>query len=202
MFSFTSIGQLLEIIIFELFGVKVFAFKSSCVKLVGMKVLSIRNPEAYLVAFGLKDVENRTWSTDYRGTVQIHCSGQQSFVWPDSDWLPDEVKRIVQAAIDDGTPYGELHRYARGYEDMCRHAEAVLGVSEEPGAGFVDVLKRASILPFVNKAVVGQFDLVDIVRDSMSPWAQEGCYHWLVENPVAYDEPEIGVKGKLRLWNR
>lgn len=39
-----------------------------------MKALSIRNPWAWLVIHGGKDVENRTWSTKYRGPLLIHAS--------------------------------------------------------------------------------------------------------------------------------
>jgi hypothetical protein len=50
-----------------------------------MKVLTVKNPWAYLIIHGydfgpelggfvIKDVENRTWYTDYRGPLLIHCS--------------------------------------------------------------------------------------------------------------------------------
>lgn len=39
-----------------------------------MKALSIRQPWAWLIVNGYKDVENRTWSTPLRGTVLIHAS--------------------------------------------------------------------------------------------------------------------------------
>lgn len=39
-----------------------------------MKTLSIKNPWGILIAKGLKDVENRTWKTDYRGKILIHVS--------------------------------------------------------------------------------------------------------------------------------
>lgn len=39
-----------------------------------MKALSIRQPWAWLIVNGYKDVENRTWSTTVRGTVLIHAS--------------------------------------------------------------------------------------------------------------------------------
>lgn len=38
--------------------------------------LSIRQPWAWLIANGHKDVENRTWRTSYRGPVLIH-TGQR-----------------------------------------------------------------------------------------------------------------------------
>lgn len=37
-----------------------------------MKTLSIRQPWAFLIIEGLKDIENRTWQTNYRGELLIH----------------------------------------------------------------------------------------------------------------------------------
>jgi conserved domain protein len=42
-----------------------------------MKTLSIQQPWASLIVAGLKDVENRTWKTNYRGRVLIHASGKK-----------------------------------------------------------------------------------------------------------------------------
>ena len=39
-----------------------------------MKALSIRQPWAWLIRSGVKDVENRTWRTWYRGRFAIHAS--------------------------------------------------------------------------------------------------------------------------------
>jgi len=39
-----------------------------------MRTLSIRQPWAWLIAHGYKDVENRSWSTTYRGWLLIHAS--------------------------------------------------------------------------------------------------------------------------------
>lgn len=38
-----------------------------------MKALSIRQPWAWLIAAGWKDIENRTWRTQVRGRVLIHA---------------------------------------------------------------------------------------------------------------------------------
>lgn len=40
----------------------------------GMKALSIRQPWAWLIAHGHKDVENRSWPTAHRGDTLIHAS--------------------------------------------------------------------------------------------------------------------------------
>lgn len=39
-----------------------------------MKVLSIRQPWAWLIAHGYKDIENRDWVTHHRGAFLIHAS--------------------------------------------------------------------------------------------------------------------------------
>lgn len=38
------------------------------------KALSIRQPWAWLITHGYKDVENRTWNTRFRGLCYIHAS--------------------------------------------------------------------------------------------------------------------------------
>lgn len=39
-----------------------------------MKALSIKQPWAWLIVNGFKDVENRTWGTYFRGRIMIHAS--------------------------------------------------------------------------------------------------------------------------------
>ncbi len=39
-----------------------------------MKVLSIKEPFASLVALGIKKIETRSWKTNYRGEIYIHAS--------------------------------------------------------------------------------------------------------------------------------
>lgn len=51
---------------------------------------------------------------------------------------------------------------------------------------------------FERSAIVGVVDLVDIVQDSTSRWAIDGCYHWLLANPRPL-EP-VPAAGRLGLW--
>jgi len=37
-----------------------------------MKALSIRQPWAWLICAGYKNIENRTWSTKFRGRIYVH----------------------------------------------------------------------------------------------------------------------------------
>jgi ASCH domain len=63
-----------------------------------MKVLTVRQPWASLIVTGIKDVENRSWRTNYRGHLGVHAAGRI-----DKDGL-EEWGHLV----DDEPPIGAL----------------------------------------------------------------------------------------------
>lgn len=109
------------------------------------RAVSVRQPWAKAIFCIGKDVENRTWSTDYRGRLWIHAS----------------------SIVDRSRP------------DLI---EAVGGLGQ-----------------LVPGAFLGYVELVDVVRESHSPWAIPGQFHWLLAKPVLLGEP-VPAKGRLRLW--
>ena len=48
-----------------------------------IKVLTVRQPWAGLIMLGIKNIENRTWTTQYRGKLIIQASAQMY----DTDWM-------------------------------------------------------------------------------------------------------------------
>jgi len=69
-----------------------------------MKALSIRQPWAWLIVNGIKDIENRKWSTTYRGPVLIHASkkwDQNGFDYADAmgEFVPNREDHIFGAII-------------------------------------------------------------------------------------------------------
>ena len=66
-----------------------------------MKALSLRQPWAWLCATGIKDVENRTWPTKFRGRFLIHA-GKSSEV---------KVQGLGDAWITARLAGGNLERY-------------------------------------------------------------------------------------------
>ena len=70
-----------------------------------MKALSIRQPWAWLIVHGYKDVENRSWSTKFRSRVQVHAGKI-----PDPGWFP-QLSLEVQGrgiALPDQSSLGAL----------------------------------------------------------------------------------------------
>lgn len=68
-----------------------------------MKTLTIKNPWGWLVASGLKEIENRTWHTPFRGRVLIHTSAT---LWNTKDGLTNPISclnsRQVLQLFDSG----------------------------------------------------------------------------------------------------
>ena len=66
-----------------------------------MKVLSVKQPWAALLVNGIKDIENRTRRTTFRGRILIHASKAQmsGFI---ADFLTEEqAKAVCEAKIED-----------------------------------------------------------------------------------------------------
>ena len=61
-----------------------------------MKVLSIRQPWAYLIVAGYKDIENRTWYTNHRGPLLIHAS----LGTDPENFMPKQRQWIEESGID------------------------------------------------------------------------------------------------------
>lgn len=56
-----------------------------------MPALSIRQPWAWLIVYGFKDIENRDWRTPFRGRVLIHAS--KSGTQAEHDRIVSELAR-------------------------------------------------------------------------------------------------------------
>lgn len=57
------------------------------------------------------------------------------------------------------------------------------------------------IPPGYKSAIIGSVEIIDCITDSNSIWAVLGQWHWILEKPILYSNPVLGVKGKLGLWD-
>lgn len=69
-----------------------------------MKTLSIRQPWAWLIIHGGKDIENRSWHTKFRGRFLVHASKGMNRI--DYAW----VKRFAAERGVTIPPFEELER--------------------------------------------------------------------------------------------
>ncbi|WP_461256982.1 hypothetical protein [Treponema sp. R80B11-R83G3] len=50
------------------------------------------------------------------------------------------------------------------------------------------------------QAIIGEAELVDIVRNSKDVFALPNNYHWIMADSVLYEKPILNVMGKLKIW--
>lgn len=71
-----------------------------------MKTISIRQPWAWLIIHGGKNIENRTWQTKVRGRVYVHAGkGMSKEEYEDARYIADKIG--IEAEFP---PYCELQR--------------------------------------------------------------------------------------------
>lgn len=166
------------------------------------KVLSVQNPWAYLIAYGVKDIENRGWSTPYRGKILIHASGEAG-CWVNLKDLPKPFQDRANAALDEDIPYANLDRDLRRYSDLITWLCDFYGVQHTPPETFEQTMRTKTLsrgFAMDTHAIIGSATLADIVDDSPSPWAKPGKRHWILKDAELFDKPISGVRGKLGLW--
>lgn len=115
-----------------------------------MKALSIRQPWAWLIVNGFKDIENRTWYTNYTGPVLIHAGA--SMTWPDFEacllFIRSISDRLPKPVV---LPHPDELRTQRG--GIVGTAEIVRCVTRHQSPWFCGdygfVFQKAKPLPFV-----------------------------------------------------
>ena len=79
--------------------------------------LSVRQPWAWALLFGGKDVENRTWSTRHRGRIWIHASKRE--IADDVDYAVQLVAKGWNCEPDRALEHYREHDPARGHPRLA-----------------------------------------------------------------------------------
>ena len=111
-----------------------------------MKAISIRQPWAALIVAGIKDIENRSWSTNYRGKLLVHASKK----FDKGGWSLAKRFNVPQSMLDyRGGIIGEMEIVDCVKESNSDWFEGPYGF----------VLKNAKFLPFKScKGKLGIFE--------------------------------------------
>lgn len=147
-----------------------------------MITLSVKQPWAYLLCAGIKNIENRTWELPekFRGKrVLIHASGTK-MKGLEGDYLNDAQIGYLHCGY---TPLKELHKYYA----LRNQYSAIIG-----SVRFVDcVINYESIWA----------EKCDPLYSDKTGKIIEATYNWVVADPILFDKPILNVKGKLRFWS-
>jgi hypothetical protein len=115
--------------------------------------LSIRQPWAWLIAHGFKDIENRDWKTNFRGELFIHASKTMTVADYDAAVMfvdlfigPELVQKIP--AMSD-LQRGGLVGIVEVVDCVQRSSSPWFTGSGEDDGAFGFVLEDAQALPFM-----------------------------------------------------
>lgn len=137
----------------------------------GMKALSVRAPWWWFILHCGKDIENRDWPTNFRGTVYLHASK-----W----WVTREVEDDFDYAIGDFETANNTF------------ITTDLTEPEVEAATLRKIRERGG-------CIVGTVEIVGCVKQSDSPWFN-GPYGFVLRNPKPLDTP-IPYKGALGFFD-
>jgi len=136
-----------------------------------MKALTIKQPWASLIAHGIKDIENRTWKTNFRGRIYIHSSTPKKFEIQLNDEQTRLALPVLKDAFSGNLPFGAIIGEVDIIDCVINHSSIWAEQS--------DVFRKTHSAGVVSRPPI---------------------YNWVLANPVLYEDPILNVKGKLSFW--
>lgn len=153
-----------------------------------MKVISIMQPWASLIAIGAKQFETRSWKTNYRGPIAIHASKKEPIV--NLRQLPATVQKLM---------------FDRFYAKYGTNSGAIKNMPTGVILAVANLTECYQIhRPFEGYLSLTSIDSIGCLINECSPECEFGDYTpgrfaWELED-VKQIEP-IPAKGQLNLWN-
>jgi hypothetical protein len=159
-----------------------------------MKALSIKQPWASLIAHGIKDIENRTWKTKFRGRIYIHASAPKKFNIQLTDEQTLAAAPVLKTAFEGTMSFGAIIGEVFIVDCVINHpsiwAEKTI---LEPNKYDKKYWQTES----VNKS---GFKSKEYIKDLRTFRDSKPIYNWVLANAKLYDKPILNVKGKLSFW--
>jgi hypothetical protein len=187
-----------------------------------MKTLTIKQPWASLIVKGvkvvdevyLKDIENRTWRTNFRGRVLIHAAEKpwtwQAFVkylfenipsiyelFPEKrSWLESLTMgaiigsvEIVDCVINHPSIWAE--KSETDCSEKCRSVNC---------GNFIEWGFRGNNSECRSCKLIGEsYEIENVPKECPYNMKIKPIYNWVLRNPILFDKP-IPAKGKLSFW--
>ncbi|MBS1702871.1 MAG: ASCH domain-containing protein [Armatimonadetes bacterium] len=102
-----------------------------------IKLCSVRQPWAWALIHGGKDVENRSWSTNYRGLLAIHAGLRDHNTLAHDNWKEFEAQYVGKDAFKDfdakKEPRGAIIGVVEMFDCVPGHLVDSIWRDEEPG---------------------------------------------------------------------
>jgi hypothetical protein len=150
-----------------------------------MKVISLLQPWATLVVVGAKQIETRSWNTNFRGDILIHASkkftrNQKALC------LEAPFKNFIQDFSQ--LPLGAII----GKVTLMDTQPTDFYLTTPKSASRIDLVYWWSGMPCIGQEIIADHEKA---FGDYSP----GRYGWLLHTAVPFQKP-IPAKGSLGLW--
>jgi hypothetical protein len=170
-----------------------------------MKCVSIKNPYAYLVAYGVsayKESIMMDFNTGYRGEIGIHVSG--------SSKRPYNVPYVNKEITPLTHEYIEFVNHIRKFPFKYYNRAGISIPLDTDNPEYENIINEAELLQYcTNKVVyegiefplqcqriIGTFNLVDVIYIKTRE-----KFQWVFEDVTLLALPITGVKGRRGLWD-
>lgn len=136
-----------------------------------IKILSVRQPWAWLICAGYKDVENRTWKTDYRGELFIHAG--KSFDWDAFYFLDPFVEFTGLVCVHFGikgkriTMHKEEFGAVVGYCELTGCVRNADSIWAEPNCWNWKLRRQLELAPIPLKGQLGIFEADETIVEGL-----------------------------------
>ncbi|MFV0323181.1 MAG: RNA-binding protein [Bacteroides xylanisolvens] len=145
-----------------------------------MKAISVKQPWAYLLCSGIKDIENRTWRLPEK------MKGQRVLIQASGKW--DERHRNMSSLFTK-EQWNALDENAQRIM-----AGGVLPTSSIIGSVVFTDCKINHPSAWAEKTEV-------LADESGPPYYGNPIYNWVSSDPILFDKPILNVKGRLSFWD-
>lgn len=140
-----------------------------------MKVLSVWQPYAQLLATGYKHIETRSWRTNYRGEILIHAA-KKPYAQVERLMTAESKKQVRDTLRLDSTDWNDQIRTG-----------AIIGKAKLTDCKLID----DAYFQFMKDLCPEEFLYGDFMP---------GRYAWVFEEPELFKNP-LSISGRQGLWN-
>ena len=146
------------------------------------KVLSVKQPWAYLICSGIKDIENRTWKCPQK------YIGERVLIHAGAQW--------------DGRHRNMAHLFTiKQWGALSPSMQVVMAHGNLPTSAIIGSVRFVDCVVNHPSVWAEKSNGVMVGHTFVYKSNEKPIRNWVLSNPILFDKPILNVKGKLGFWD-
>mgnify|MGYP000982297977 CR=1 FL=1 len=185
-----------------------------------MKVLSLKQPWAFLLCSKIKPIENRSWKLPekYKGeTILIHVSARPNFSILESSTIFSKEQWDYLKGFDMMLPFFQDKLPTSAIIGSVRFVDCVINHpsiwAEKSETNCSERCRNSDCEHFIEwgfqslndcrscKLIGQSYEVEEVPKDCPKQMKIDKIYNWVATDAVLFEEPILNVKGKLGFWD-